>query len=193
MQAVLLPRTWDVCGIIVPPLSIWHVYILQTTGNSYLCGGDLTLDSAAEVLMYASLDVKDGRKLYTQPFFRQRHRNKILKALNKIESVEIYNAMTEYISECVRTPSHKEVKSSDSGVKSEPVAAPTAWILAEYLSGGVASKLDEAFNTPFSIACCMFDAKRNVAGEDDSLNSEIKEERIDKKVELMNEEKEKAA
>jgi len=183
-QAMLLPRKWDVCGIIVPPLGLWHVHMLETARNKYLCGGDVDENAAAEVLMYATLTLAEGRKLFLDAAFRGRVRNRIVKQLEKFTWDEIHAAIGEYTTSCCRQPGHKRIVPKPGETKPKAVAAPTAWVYAEYLSGGDPGKLEEVFETPFSIAACMFDASRSANGEDDTLITEADEERIDRKLEL---------
>jgi len=191
MQALLLPRKWDVCGVICSPLTLWQVYVLRSSGNAYFCSiidSAPSMDSASEVLLYSDLDVVSGRRLYIDELYRDKIRNRIYKRLRRQEWGKVDSAVYEYVSECTRTPGHKEKAADPKAPKSRKVAAPLEWVLAEYVAGGDASRLDEAWNTPYSIAICMFDASRDVSGDDESLISEEDEERIDTKLEKMREE-----
>lgn len=190
MQAALLPRTWDVCGVIVPPLSVWHVYILRRSGNSYITYETMPdMDSAAELLMYASLDIAGARRLYTDPKFRAKRMRTIHKKLRRMNWDDVEAACFEYVRACMRTPGHREVVSSNKAggkPKSVKASAPTEWILAECISGGDPAKMDDAFNSQYSVAVCMFDARRNVSGDDDTLISDSEEEKLDKRLARAN-------
>ena len=192
LQTLLLPRLWDVCGILVKPLSVWHVYVLQTSGNPYIKGGDVDLDSATEVLLYASSTLQEGRRLYWEPHYRAKRRKRIVNKIRRLEWDNIHAAISEYVAACCRTPGHKEKIATPNDPAGKPMAAPPAWVYAEYFSRTDPKQIDDAFNMQFSLAACLFDAGRNVRGEDDSLISEEDEERIDAKLERMAEMKKAA-
>ena len=190
LQALLLPRKWDVCGVIVPPLSLWHVHILSACKNPYIVGGYPDKDSATELLIYASQDVENGRRLYLDSGYRRKVAKRIVKRLKRLSEEEVRLAVCEYVQECMRVPAHKIPVPKPGEVKPKGVKAPIPWILAEYVSGGNPDKVEKAFNTPYSMACCLFDAGRNVRGDDDSVIGEDDEERIDKKLEAREKESE---
>jgi hypothetical protein len=58
-------------------------------------------------------------------------------------------------------------------------AAPLGWVLADHLSGGDPGRLAAAWDCPYAAARCLFDARRDIRGEDDSLESRAEEERFD--------------
>lgn len=185
LQSLLLPRKWDVCGIITRPLSLWHVYILQKTGNPYLCGGVTTIDAAAEVLIYASCGLKEGRDLYWKPAFRSKQRKKIHAKLKRLKQEQVNPAINEYVSACVFAPEHKE-KVSDNWQKEipqKPIPVPASWIYAQHLICQCGKSLEDAFDTPFCEAACLFTAYRATIGEDVNLLSEEDCERLDRKIE----------
>jgi hypothetical protein len=189
MQACLLPRKWDVCGLIVKPLSVWHEYVLRAAGNPYLCGGKPTPDAASEVMMYVMGGITHGRKLFVDEKYRAHTRAIVAQAIKKHGGEKVDAALSEYVEECLRTPGHKQVQRKPNDPPSKPIAAPTAWVLAEYLCKGDPEKLDAAMDAPYSVACCLFDAGRNARGEDETLISEADEKRIDEKLERMEREK----
>ena len=106
-QAALLPDEWDVCGVIVPSLSVWHTFALENIGNQYLCGGACDKDDAASLLMFASLDMQDGRQLLMphRQFLRRRHLKKMWRRLRKKKWDNIDAACDEYVKSCMRTVS----------------------------------------------------------------------------------------
>ena len=184
-QALLLPRVWDVCGVVVPPLSLWHRYILRVVGNPYIYQSTTGKDAAAEVLIYSSLDVTEGRKLYTDHCRRERLTNKIVKKLEKMSMEDVDDAINEYVKSCLRVPGHK-VKDRPAGVAAvSSVTAPVEFVLASWLAAGNPDKIDSAFNVSYSMAMALFDASRNAKGEDDSLIDDVSEERTDRKLEEM--------
>jgi len=158
--------------------------MLRTAKNVYLTGGVPTIDAAAELLMYTSGGIEHGRRLYVDGTYRNKARATITAALKRLTAEEIHAAVKEYVHECLRVPGHKTTSSDSDGAR-VTVAAPSEWAIAETLCRGDASKLDAAFDTPFSVAHCLFDAGRSVRGDDDSLIDEAAEERTDAKLEKM--------
>ena len=183
LQAVLLPRLWDVCGVTLPPLSLWHRYILRVSGNPYLGRGEASKDAAVEVLLYCSLDMAGGQRMYNGFYFRRKRTNYILRKIKKLTFEEIDAAVSEYVQACCRVPAHSYKEAKPGEAKGKPVAAPHEWVLAEYAAGGDPAKLEPAFNTPFAKVMCMFDAHRNINGDDDNLMDVQAEERTDRKLE----------
>jgi hypothetical protein len=179
LQARLAPPVWDVAGVLCPPLTVWGECILRTTGNAYLAGRDPDRDAAAEVLVYASHDARQGRRLYYDARYRAKARRRVVRALRRREWLDIHAAVSEYLAESLRTPGHKEVENKP-GVRR--IAAPLSWVLVEYLSGGDPAKVEAAWDCSFAVAVCLLNAGRDSRGESDSLISEADEERIDRKL-----------
>lgn len=179
-QASLIPDRWDVAGVKCRALSVWHVFALGQTGNPYLCGGGCDRDAAASLLAFCSMNHADGKRLYSQPLFRTRIVKRINRKLKRAMWNGIHEAITDYLSACWRTPGHKHVVSDGKGAcKSRSCAAPICWCLVEFLSRGDASKIESAWDTPYAVARCLFDAHRDIMGEDDTLESLEEEIRID--------------
>jgi hypothetical protein len=65
------------------------------------------------------------------------------------------------------------------------IKAPIEWVLVDFLSHGNPDRIDAAWNTPIAVARCLFDAHRDATGEAASLISEADEERIDRKIQAM--------
>lgn len=179
-QAAVLPDRWNVAGVSCGVLSVWHMFALQQTGNPYHCGGSLDKDAAASLLMYCAHDYKDGKRLFYQPYHRARAIRRIVRKLRKQTFEAINDAVIDYVRSCSRAPAHKEPeRPKGSTHKPRFVAAPRAWVLVDFLCKGDASKLDAAWNTPYAVACCLFDAHRDIAGEDDTLETLEEEKRFD--------------
>jgi hypothetical protein len=185
MQALLLPQRWLVAGIKCKPLSLWHAYILRTSGNPLVCGGEITHDHISEVLMYCAGGMDHGRKLYQMPYYRSRWRKRVARNIKKAGYEFAANAAREYVSECIRVPTHEYViASTKEGEASKPIAAPEEFVLAEnLLTLGACKTFDDAMDYQYSAACCLFDAGRNARGEDSSLVPEDKERKIDERIE----------
>jgi hypothetical protein len=185
MQSVLLPQSWLVAGVACKPLSLWHAYILRTSGNPLVHGGAISEDAIAEVLMYCSGGIEHGRRLYQMPHYRNRCRKRIARKMKRAGYKFAASAVREYVSECIRVPTHEYVTASTKdGDVSKPINAPEEFVLAEYLlSVGVCKTLDDALDYQYSAACCLLDAGRNARGEDSSLVTEDKERKIDERIE----------
>jgi hypothetical protein len=139
------------------------------------------MDDAAEVLLYASGDYSHGRRLFAEPRYRKSAVLRITRQLKKIGFDDVNNAVSDYVRTCMRTPAHKQAEDKQKGGRC--ACAPIAWVLVAGLSGGRASELENAWNTPYIHARCLFDAHRDIMGEDDSLESREEEERFDKMLE----------
>jgi DNA-binding FrmR family transcriptional regulator len=185
LQAVLLPEKWDVCGVICRPVSVWHLYILLSVQNPFIFGGKYGNDAVTEVLMYCCGDMAHGKRMYNDKRYMASVANRIIKAVNKAGKSYASKAVEEYTAECLRSPTHKKIIASSTGEKTKPLSAPVPWVLVDFLSAGNPDKIEAAWNTPYVTARCLFDARRNQSGDDDSLISEADEERIDAKVEKM--------
>lgn len=179
MQAALLPRRFDVCGFILPPLSLWHVYILRTSGNAYVCNTLPDKDAAAELILYCMRGVAGARELFVNQSLRESESRAIYRKLAPMEMTDIDACVREYVAACSRVPAHNQTANGTG----KPVKVPYEWALVEYICKGDARRIDDAFDTPYSIAACLIDAQRNVAGIDDTLITETDEKRIDEKLE----------
>ena len=176
-QAALLPDRWDVCGVPCGPLSVWHVYALTELGNPYLVGGQRDKDAAAGLLMMATGDHAHGKRLHVDPWYRARVRRRIARALRRLPWADVDAAVLDYVSACRRVPAHKEpVAQGGKGSAGRRVCAPMGWILVSWLNAG---DMETAWNTPYAVARCLFDARRDVSGEDDTLESLEEEARFD--------------
>jgi len=186
MQALLLPRRWVVCDVVVPPLTLWHVYVLRTSRNAYFCCDTLPdLDAATEVLLYASHSLKDVRRMYIDAKYCRRQQLRVHRRLRRCKWQDVDAAITEYVVECTRSPGHKEQQVKANAAKARSLAAPNEWAIAEYICKGDYSNLDHAMCAPYAVACCLFDAGRDVRGEVDTLISERDEERLDRKLGMI--------
>ena len=173
-QSALLPEKWDVCGVICKSLSIWHVFVLSQVRNAFYCGGEISMDSASELLMYCSQGHADGARLYSDPIHRARVIKRIYKKLSKHNLDEVDSAINDYLSSCLRVPSHKQKEQKGGGRST--AAAPIAYVLVDaFCSMGI----EKAWDMPYSTAICLFDARRDVNGQDDTLETLDEERRYD--------------
>ena len=158
-QAALLPDMWDVCGVTVPSLSVWHTFALENIGNHYLCGGSLDKDDAASLLLIASRDHRTGRRLVHADNYRARSMRRIHRVLNRMEWEQVDAACREYVDSCMRIPSRWQ---SGDGKAS---GVPYQWHLVRLLSAGDPSKIDTAWNTSYAVARCVYDADAESKGD----------------------------
>lgn len=163
------------CGV----LSVWHVFALHSESNQYVAGGSCDRDAAAGLLLFASLDYAQGRRLFSAPLFRARQMRRIMRRLKRAEWTDIDAAVCDYLAACSRVPGHKQVVSSAKGTASRQCAAPICWALVDFLSAGNPDKICSAWNTPYAVAKCLFDARRDISGDDDTLETQEEEIRFD--------------
>lgn len=166
-QAVCLPDTWDVCGLIVPPLSVWHTFALENLGNAYLCGGPADKDAAASLLLFARHDYQGGRRLMLDGKFRTREIKRMHRVLRKLPDQQVHDACAEYVEVCMRAASRW-----DKG-DGKPCAVPYQWHIVARLSGQLGA--ESAWNMPYAVARCMYDAMAEMNGDDSILSSTAQE------------------
>ena len=168
-QATLLPDEWDVCGVSVPPLSVWHTFALENIGNRYLCGGPTDRDDAASLLLFAQHDMADGRRLMQPQFrnFRARQMRKMYRRLRKPSFTEIDAACIEYTKDCMRTTDRFK---SDG---SKPAAVPYQWQLVRIVSMSLPGGLEQAWNMPYVTARCILDAYAEWKGDTSLMTPQV--------------------
>ena len=161
-QAVLLPDDWDVCGVSVPPLSVWHTFALENIGNRYLCGGPTDRDDAASLLLFAKHDMAGGRRLMQPQFvnFRARAMRKMHRQLDHVDALDIHTACSDYVTDCLRTVDRFEPKGGG-----KPCAVPYQWQLVRIVAISLSGSLESAWNTPYAVARCLVDAYAEWKGD----------------------------
>ena len=181
-QASVLPSRWDVCGYILPALTVWHMWALEQTppgvGSPYLFGGRApTLDDAASVIMTAMHNRAEYiEDLQWSPMRREALCRKIARRLRGVGEAQALGAVLEYVGECTRVPAH-DYPDND---KSKPVRAPWQWHIVYVLSGGDPLRMDAAWDTPFAMARCVCDvARERQPGGDDTLADAKRQRSID--------------
>jgi hypothetical protein len=103
-QAACLPRRWNVAGVSVPSLSVWHTFALENIGNPYLCGGPADRDDAAALLLFARHDRIGGLRLLHDARYRTRAMRRMFWALRRVPFGEIDGACQQYVETCTRAP-----------------------------------------------------------------------------------------
>lgn len=171
-QAALLPDVWDVCGIRVPSLTVWHTFALENVGNAYLLGRTPDRDDAAGLLLFASHGYVAGKRMMLDAKYRARRILRMYRYLRRREWQEVDAACREYVQTCTRTTSRWQKGDS------KPAAVPYQWHLVRVLTGGDVRRLVAAWDTPYAVAKCLYDAGAEAAG-DDSLMSPAAQEMED--------------
>lgn len=166
-QAAVAPSTWDVCGIIVPPLSVWHSYALDTLENPYLYLSDPdnphpeSKDAAASLLMVACRTHQEYVPLFYDAKARGKAMRRVYRSIRRIPLDDINAACGEYVRECLRHP-HR-VPPEHGG--STPAGTPEQWSIVSALCDA-GWLIEDAWNAPYAIGRCIFDAscERNGTG-----------------------------
>jgi hypothetical protein len=131
--------------------------------------------------MYCSLDHAQGKRLFVSPLFRDKVRRRVARVISRGEWSAIDAAIMDYLQACMRAPGHKLPQASQT--KGQPsrrsASSPLCWVLVDFLSRGDVTRIESAWNTPYATARCLFDACRDMAGEDDTLESAEEERRFD--------------
>lgn len=149
-QAVLLPESWDVCGISVPSLTVWHTFALENIANLYMLdipAHPPTRDDAYSLLTVASLDMKGGRRLMTGPRFMARRLRWIKRKLRKVELDDLDAACTEYVSTCMRTASMW-----NDGNAGTLAGVPYQFGIVRVLCDEWGMTVEAAWNRPYALA-----------------------------------------
>jgi hypothetical protein len=181
LQCALLPDRWNVAGVSCGVLTVWHHFALGCAGNPYLWGGEADHNAAAELLLYCSGDYAAGKRLFAQPFWRNRRMRRIARTLRRQPFDQIDAACRDYVRSCLRTPQHVQVVSTSAGAVPKPAKSPLDWVLVQFLCAGNPSQIRAAWDTPYATAQCLFDAHRDITGECDSLEDMEQERRMDER------------
>ena len=165
-QAILLPDRWDVAGVSVPSLSVWHVFALDQIGNAYARGFPPTRDDAAALLLFAERDLAGGRRLMLGRFRRTRAMRRMHRLLRKIPWPDLHAACRDYVETCGRVPSRGE----KAGEPALPAKCPGEWHIIRRLCMDFGMGLEEAWNTPYALARCLNDVSAEANGDRSLLN-----------------------
>lgn len=165
-QAACLPDKWDVCGVITPSLTVWHVFALQNVGNAYVCGGGIDKDAAASLLLFASTDYRGGRKLLHMPNHRARRMRQMFRRLRNKSLEDIHAACSEYVESCMRGVSRWDRPNA------KPGAVPYPWHMVVRLSGGDITKIEQAWNTPYAVARAICDTSAEANGDESIMQAD---------------------
>ena len=95
---------------------------------------------------------------------------RVHRVLNRMEWEEVDAACREYVDSCMRVASRWQ--SGDGGKAS---GVPYQWHLLKALSGGDPEKMEAAWNTPYAVGRCMFDAYAESKGDTNVMSSAAQE------------------
>lgn len=197
LQAATVPDRWNVAGVSCPALSVWHHFALEEMRNPI--AWDLSepdMNAVSELLIVCSRDYAGGRRLFTDDPYRKAVQKKMYQAIRYQNHDVVRACAVDYFRSCTRVPGHKSppVKlvqgmriATDKDAKF--IVAPQEWVLVDFLGRGDPARISDAWNMPFSIARCLYDAHRNAAGEDTLLESRTEEARNDEWLERQAKEK----
>lgn len=174
-QAMLLPDRWDLCGIEVRAMSVWHTFALENLGNAYIYGGVCDKDAASSLIMFCQRDWMEGRALFLRPVYRARALRGIYKTVSRMTFPNLDAAIRVYVQACNRTPDHKHPE--DGSGKSG--AAPYQWHVVSVLCSRYGMSEAQAWNCPYARARCLYDTFQETRG-DDSLADDRLQRSIDR-------------
>ena len=168
-QAACIPDRWEVCGVSVPALSVWHTFALENIGNPYLCGGPVDMNSVAALLLFAQNDRQGGRRLLLHEHYRLRQMRRMNRALRRVSLERAHVACQEYTEICLRGISRWH-KGSE-----KPCAVPYQWHMVYRISQGDPARIEAAWNMPYAVARCLCDAAAEQNGDDSIMSTRAQE------------------
>ena len=161
-QAMLLPERWDVCGIELRAMSVWHTFALENLGNAYIVGGLCDKNAAASLVLFCQRDMNEGRDLFLRPLYRARSLRKIFKLIAGKPWDKLDAAIVEYVQACNRTPDH--IPPAEGKRKS--ASAPYQFHVVGCLCDRYGMTVNQAWNYPYSRARCYLDTFQETRGDD---------------------------
>ena len=174
-QSSCIPNKWDVAGVEVFSLSLWHLFALEQIGNAYVCGGIPDRDSAASLLLFAETDMAGGRRLLLEPYRRARKMRRMYRRLRHSAWADLHLACEDFVKSCLRSPDHWE-----DDKKGGTLSAPYQFHMVRCLCAEYGMPLADAWNMPYAMARCYFDAWQESQG-DKTLVSSKAQSLIDRK------------
>jgi hypothetical protein len=161
-QAFSMPTHSRVCGMRVPPLSVWHVFALEQIGNTYLCGGLLEAGDAAQILLVASRN----RRQFLRMFASQKRTARAVARIRRRILRTAWRRGTEAVAQC-RAYAEQSMRVPGRWVKdgAKPCAVPhTLHVLSAAVQFGI--PIDRAWDMPYAQARCLFDALAEAKGDE---------------------------
>jgi hypothetical protein len=168
-QASCLP-SWDVAGVRVPSLSVWHVFALESLGNAFVAGGRCDRDASAALLILARTDREGGRRLMLDGRHRKRAMRRILRAIRRVDDVTLYRACADYVRSCTHTARRWKSQKEGGGL-----ACPYQWHLVRSLCRDYHMDDETAWNTPYAYARCLYDTSAEAGGDETLMKPEYQQ------------------
>jgi hypothetical protein len=159
--ASLMPDRWSVCGVSVHALSVWHLHALEENGNAFLCGGDITIDDVASLLMICRHDHQTGRALMMDESGVLRESKKITASLFGMDERDAIHQASDYVLQCLTAPDRWY-----DDKKSKGLSAPLSYHIVLCLCGEYRMSIDDAWNAPYVRARAMYEVWREKEGDD---------------------------
>lgn len=166
-QAALIPDRWDVAGIPLGPLTVWHSFALDNTRNAFMFAAPADRDDACSLLIFCSGDYRHGKRLFFDDAFRNRQMFRMYRRLRDIPWDRLERACREYVHVCTRAAS----RYTPAGQNPQPERVPAQWHMVRLLSQSDPCRLEPAWNTPFAVARALFDAWAESEKDDSSILS----------------------
>ena len=174
-----MPDEIDVCGVLCKPITIWHSLVLRRVGCAFFSDQDPTMDDCALLLAHCSGGIQHGRRYYNSEGYRELINRRIFKRLRKAGTKRAIDACADYVASSLRTPGHTEWTGKGNG-EYRSINSPIEYVLLHFLCAGNPDKMVAAWDTPYATARCMYDATREISGNDDTVISEKREYSTDK-------------
>ena len=160
-QAACLPKLWDVCGIAVPSLSLWHMFALENIGNRFLVDGIPTMDDATSLLLFAQHNRQGGLHLLHSVGFKEWKERKTIRAIMKQDMADVFTSCASYVDTCIRSAQRWE----SSGGTSSSASVPYQFHIVHTLCADYGMTVEEAWDTPYAYGRALFDAKAEANGD----------------------------
>ena len=159
-QAACLPKCWDVGGVSVPSLSLWHAFALENIGNGYLCGGQCTIDDAAALLLITGMDKRECMDVIHSDRRRMRALGRIAKKLRRSKWNDLHEACADYVATCMRSAQPWQ----KGGEQSSMAGTPYQLSIVRVLCADYGMTLSDAWNTPYGYARALYDTHAEANG-----------------------------
>ena len=164
-QAALLPDSWDVCGVDVPSLTLWHKFVLDNTGNHYF-GGICTKDDAAALLIFAQHDYRGGHRLMLDTRYRLKCMGKMHKRIKSVPFLPtLHGACLDYVRSCTQTARRWNASRRVANPNADVASAEEFFILNRICHDYQMTQ-EQGWNTPYALARCLYDAGAVNRGDD---------------------------
>ncbi len=161
-QAFSQPAHSRVCGLRVPPLSIWHVFALEQIGNTYMIGGELDHGDALQLLTV----VTQTRAQFLRSFHKPRRQSRIVARCRRAMVWAAFRRQPFAVIQC-RDYVEQSMRVAGRWLKKDakPCAVPHALhVLAAAVRFGV--PYADAWDMPYSTARAMFDVSAEQKGDE---------------------------